>query len=48
MDGHCQWNCQQRGGLNHNSPLFGKTPLKLAHYTLTCRDGLVHDYDPCP
>jgi hypothetical protein len=34
MDGHCQRNCQQGGGLKHNSPQFGKTPLKLAHYTL--------------
>jgi hypothetical protein len=39
MDGHCQWNCQQRGGCNCNPPPFGRTPLKLARYTLTCRDG---------
>jgi hypothetical protein len=34
--------------LKYYSPLFGKTPLKLAHYTLTCPDSLVHDSDPCP
>jgi hypothetical protein len=41
VDGHCQWDCQQSDGLKHNPPLSGQHPLKLAHYTLTCRDGLV-------
>ena len=38
VDGHCQRNRQQRGGWNYNPPQSGKTPLKLARYTLTCRN----------
>jgi hypothetical protein len=38
VDGHCQRNCQQRGGWNHNPPQFGKIPLKPAHDSLTGRD----------
>ena len=39
VDGHCQRNCQSWGGWKHNSPQSATIPLKLAHYTLTCRDG---------
>src|ERR1017187_5593848 len=39
VDGHCQRNCQFCGGCKHNSPQFFSIPLKLAHYTLTCRGG---------
>jgi len=31
VDGHCQRNCQYRGGCKHNSPKFVNSPLKLAH-----------------
>src|ERR1039458_7983714 len=41
VDGHCQRNCQFCGGWKHNSPQFFSIPLKLAHYTLTCRGGSV-------
>src|ERR1017187_376061 len=41
VDGHCQRNCQFCGGCKHYSPQFVSIPLKLAHYTLTCRDGSV-------
>jgi predicted dehydrogenase len=36
MDGHCQWNCQPGSRWQNHSLPSGRTPLKLACYTLTC------------
>jgi len=41
VDGHCQRKCQYGGGFNHYPPLLRQNSLKLAHYTLRCRDGSV-------